>query len=506
MNAERSRLRGRRWFLAVFAAVGFGIAGMLFGWPTFRWAQAQSWERVPCEVESSEVRRHQARGSRASYSIAIQYRYHFKGSDYSSDQYDIWNQPGQGVSRMRSVVLQHPVGWRGFCHVNPAKPEQAVLSLEFPKQAWPGLLPALLGVAGLVGFVAAGRKPEASLGGGMGTQPPVSSPVTRRTPKRAGAFVFLITFCLAWNLTVFLISSQLIREYQAGRAPLFVLAFLLPFLIAGIVMFVLAFREAGSLFGPRPVLTLDPGDLIAGRSVFLRWSFEGPAYRIQKLVVALEGFEYVRYRQGKTTREDESVFRRIVVYEGSERSAISGGESRVDLPRDLIPTFGEASNMGCRWRVRITAEVRGLPDLKQDFDARVLPSTEGSGGEAGMSGKAEEVTASSGRLKLGIRNGKAPHSPGSFVHGAVGWSLDSVPTRAEVRLVLRLESEWDDRVFPQATLALPSPKAQEARTFEIQIPTSVLPSYQGKYIRASWQVQLAVEPGGGFAHSEILVA
>ena len=73
-----------------------------------------------------------------AYKAVIHYRYEFKGQVFESQRYSIFSEDfTRGASEKRRIVRACPPGKKIICRVDPANPEEAVISTRLP---WSELL------------------------------------------------------------------------------------------------------------------------------------------------------------------------------------------------------------------------------------------------------------------------------------------------------------------------------------------------------------------------------
>jgi hypothetical protein len=116
--------------------------------PLWQIQQAADWEKVPCTIISSELRRYRSGKGRPNY-IAISYQYSFRGQRYGSSRYSFFTTSSSDTVWKNAVIQQHPPGATTSCFVNPQAPDEAVLERGVTKALWWDLLPLPLMATGL---------------------------------------------------------------------------------------------------------------------------------------------------------------------------------------------------------------------------------------------------------------------------------------------------------------------------------------------------------------------
>lgn len=128
-----------RWcgFIFLFFFSGMGMIGLYQNvlQPLQRNLQAQKWSSQPAVVTKSIVetqRRHSKSSSYTVYKAVISYRYFYKGKEYTSDLYSMFNDFKRSGSTARQLVRNYPPGKQIRCFVNPDVPFQAVIDKKIP--------------------------------------------------------------------------------------------------------------------------------------------------------------------------------------------------------------------------------------------------------------------------------------------------------------------------------------------------------------------------------------
>ncbi len=142
---------------AMFLAFGlFGLA--CFGWAGYRTWTAQSWPLVPCRILSADVVSRRSgggpkHGGGTSWSLEVSYLYRIGGREYRSERYEFANLSTGGQCGKAAAARKLRNRPDTFCRVNPADPEDAVLSTEISGGYWFALIflvPVALGTAVIV--------------------------------------------------------------------------------------------------------------------------------------------------------------------------------------------------------------------------------------------------------------------------------------------------------------------------------------------------------------------
>lgn len=130
-----------QYFVLFFGGILL-LSGIICGYFTFLspawkiWNSAD-WSQTPCEVESSRFTSSSS-GEGTTYDIELIYHYQYKGITYIGDRYDFMN---SNITRPDDwLVRNYFPGKKTFCYVNPANPDEAVLSRDVSLDLWIGVI------------------------------------------------------------------------------------------------------------------------------------------------------------------------------------------------------------------------------------------------------------------------------------------------------------------------------------------------------------------------------
>ena len=152
-----------------FIGLALALAGGVFFalmWRSFQRARAvEHWPVVPCVILKSESEERQVDpNSAAERRFAVLFGYEWQGRPYESELVKL---RGSGWSSKSDIVTayieKYPEGSRQECHVNPKKPEQAVLEKESKAPGYSLGFPGIFVVGGLGMVVGAWRTPAGTL-------------------------------------------------------------------------------------------------------------------------------------------------------------------------------------------------------------------------------------------------------------------------------------------------------------------------------------------------------
>lgn len=394
---------GRNGLVLLFGI--FLIAGLTTTWPLLlrpatRLARAQSWPAVPCRIVSSEVG-NVSTGEGDSYRPFVLYRYTLAGREYRSNRITFAPATGGKSAGARAVARQYRPGSAATCYVDPGDPTMAVLDRGFTPAMLFGLIPlgfALMGTIGLGRILR--RKAELPGTGGRGGSLSPITPARLAGPRGTGRaarsapataagngaaspavlaprspawakFLGVLLFAAFWNgvLSIFLVEA--ISDYRRGRGNLCLTAFLVPFVVIGLITIGAAIHQFLAMFNPRPQITAG-GTLRPGATVDLKWLFTGRYDRILRLRITLEGREEATYRRGTDTTTDKRVFHKAELIDTGRGMDIRAGTAKLSIPDGTMHSFA-APNNKIIWELAIHGEISGWPDVKQEFNLDVLP-------------------------------------------------------------------------------------------------------------------------------------
>lgn len=388
-------------FFGLFLAVGLATFYFFFAKPAMRIVAARSWRETPCVVLASRVRTHEGDDSN-TYSVDVLYEYEFGGRTYQSNRYQFLGGSSGGSESKEAVVARHPPGTRTVCYVDPADPQEAVLTRSFTKEYLVGLVPlvfVLAGGGGVLWVASMARKartlsrgealwgvPAPALAAGetmrfaetdVESRPAVLRPAARPITR----FVLLTCACLFWNGIVSVFVWQASKGWRSGNPDGCLTVFLVPFVLIGLLLIWGVFHQFLALFNPRPRLSLSSRSIPLGGSATLDWSFSGAASRIGKLRIFVEGREECRYRRGTDTHTDKEVFSTIEVLDSPGLSAGASGNARLSIPSETMHSF-TAPNNKVVWSLKLKGEIRSWPDVDEEFELIVRPARGSSGSTA----------------------------------------------------------------------------------------------------------------------------
>lgn len=397
-------------FGAVFLVVGVGIGVPLTVLPTMRTLEAESWDEVPCEIDRSAILTFDGDDG-DTYQVDILYRYDVAGQTYRSNRYSFSSLgSSSGYEGKRDTVRQHPVGHETVCYVNPDDPTQATLKRGWGMGNLLALIPIPFALAGLAIMWAGTRKliatedsgwsagastrskanQKANRGGGtrIDADSGVSGPVVLKPRmSRVGKAFGLLFIGLFWNGIVSVFVYQVVQSYIKGDPDLCMTAFMVPFVLVGLVLVGAFCQSLLVIAAPAVELTLDRRAIPLGGSTTLRWSVAGRPGRLHGLTITLVGTESATYRRGTDTVTDKNDFytEHLVGGDIEAKEKEGGGTDPLALPIDAdrgertlrIPAGTmhsfKGGNNQVTWTLKVRAWVPRWPDPKDEYEVRILP-------------------------------------------------------------------------------------------------------------------------------------
>lgn len=511
-------------FGLVFAVIGLVAFWFVFLSPLLRQQASRSWVETPCEILASELE--VVRGSdNTTYRVAVRYRYVWQGVAHESERYDFSSgSTNIGVDGMRAAVAAHPPGRHTVCYVDPDDPASAVLSRETSGSFWFGLLTLLFPLFGFlfiyltwrgaretaaasplaagtgVGSLAAAGKNAGRRATPFAADPSTSGEVALRPAAgRIGTFVVLLCVALFWNGIVSVFVVQAAKEFGRGFIGWFLPIFLIPFVVIGLLLLGAALQAFSRLFAPPVEVRLEPSRLRLGARVPFTWRLGGRGVR--KLTIRLVAREEASYRQGTSTRTDQSDFHRTVLFESIDRLALTEGRAEIVLPAaDAAPSLHSANNK-IVWELAVEGDIPWRADVDDRFVLPVRPPVSSAPSLA----TPEPVPHVGAGLTLWSVERYAPGEMLVFT-----LARDTAPPAAsEGPLTVQLGWFTEGRGTSDAAVVwsekLPGLAAGGERGFELRLPGEPW-SFSGKLIAVSWRLEVLDTKGAPLVSAPLVLA
>jgi hypothetical protein len=400
---------GEALFFAVFLV--FGIAAFTITLATMAWPELRAnrhFLETHCTIVKtaiSELRTDDGPAYRPDITIA----YEVSGKKFKTVTYDAARMYSSSKANAREIADQFRVGEQYVCWYDPRDPQQAVLVRGY--SGWMYLLlliPAsfiIIGGGGLIYTLfhwgtSAERRSALQhraakidlTGEGLDEKdnypqipPPTdakSSPGTRlmyRLPiatspgwQLFGAFCA----CIVWNAITGVFVAFAIRSHFKGDPEWFLTFFIIPFVLIGLVLVFVLFRQLLIATGIGPTrMEVSHYPLRPGESCDL-YLCQAGRLSLHSLQVVLVCDEHATFRQGTDTRtETRRVFEQSIF--SQERLEIDPAapfehEWPFQIPSGSMHSFKSAHNE-IRWQLLVKGDVAGWPNFERDYPLIVYP-------------------------------------------------------------------------------------------------------------------------------------
>lgn len=372
---------GKGRMIGFFFGIPFFAAGLFFCWigalqPIFKVLSSANWPEVSCVISTSAVKSHSSSDG-TTYSVDIQFHYQYEDSSYTGGSYNFSKMNSSGSTGKYEITSRYPVGSEHRCWVNPADPDEAVLSRDLP-----GIVYFVIPFTSVFMIVGLGI----SLGS-LGLMPRKwkEKVYSRHKPVEdvdegerwlkpgiggKGKFIGALFVALFWNGITSVFVLQVIRGFFEGDPEWFLTLFMLPFVLIGLIMVGAVFYFFIALFNPRVELCLSEARPRLGQQVRLVWRSSGSLHRVERLNIILHGREAATYRRGTDSVTDHSTFFRQVVFETDQPGAHTSGEIDFSIPGDSMHSFDGGSNK-IEWRLLVKGSIRRWPDIDEAYPLTV---------------------------------------------------------------------------------------------------------------------------------------
>jgi len=388
---NKDQAKGRRFigcFFTVFMLFGLAMSAM-FLWPLVQIYQASSWRPTPCTILTSRVESHSGSKGGSTYSVEVSFRYTVDDKEYVGTRYKFMSGSSSGYDGKKEIVDRLSPGTQATCYVNRRDPADAVIERGVTGDIFFGCIPlvfALIGAGGLFGvFVFKGRKRPPGVTPGL-PEPKVAAPRAGATTLRAGSsrigkLIFALIFGLIWNSVVSVFLVQCVSGWSQGQGDGCMTAFLVPFLLVGVGVAVLAVYFFLGLFNPSTALKLSSPTIALGDDLEIDWETTGNVDRVKSFSITLEGREEATYRRGTSTSTDKAVFARIELVKSNRGKDLRRGKVKLAIPADTMHTFKSRNNK-ILWVLQVKGDIPMWPDIGDEYPLEILPQRAAAGGSA----------------------------------------------------------------------------------------------------------------------------
>lgn len=186
--------------------------------------------------------------------------------------------------------------------------------------------------------------------------------------SRLPTFVAIGAVAVVWNAICW---WQFASAVKLG--PPTAIAFMLVFVLIGLVLLGSAIHAFLALFNPTVEIFADDQQLAIGDKLELRWRLTGKASRVRMLRITIEGAEHATYTRGTDITTERHTFRTLDVAGTTDPAEIADGGAIVLIPHDAVPSF-TANNNKIVWRLLVQGEIPNWPDIDDEFVLDVVGS------------------------------------------------------------------------------------------------------------------------------------
>ena len=406
---------------AIFFCAGWGMFWGLFIYPLTKSREARNWPVHPCHIELSEVEEHHDDDG-SSYSPKIRYTYALDGKDFVSERYTFTSM-SSGRRWAEKIVERFPAGRDSVCYYDPNDPAMSVLERGFRgMEFWFGLLfPWVFILVGggilYFGLIKSRAQPRSGAISPLPARAPVANPALtarplpfaasdadqeeedgedgdedeereldtdpnaeyaefegprklKQTASRLATVLVVGLVGLFWNGIVGLFLYLMVFR---GQGNWFLLLFLSPFVVVGLLMILAFFHQLLSLVNPTVEMALSNGAVALGESIDVAWQLTGRVQRIRHLSVVVEGTERATYTRGTSTVTDTHRFRAIELLSTEDPGEFAFGTRVLTIPADTMHSFASGNN-AIVWTIKVVGDIPWWPNVNDTFEFKVKPA------------------------------------------------------------------------------------------------------------------------------------
>lgn len=186
--------------------------------------------------------------------------------------------------------------------------------------------------------------------------------------SRLPSFAAIGVVAVVWNAICW---WQFASAVKLG--PPTAIAFMLLFVLFGLVLLGSAVHAFLALFNPTVEIFADDEQPAIGDTLELRWRLTGKASRVRMIRITIEGTEHATYKQGDDITTERHTFQTLDVAGTTEPAEIADGRATVLIPHDAVPSF-TANHNKIVWRLIVQGEIPNWPDIDDEFVLDVVGS------------------------------------------------------------------------------------------------------------------------------------
>ena len=348
---------------------------------------AERWPSVQGEVIDSRVI--ESRGDDSTtYRGYVAYRYEVDGVEHRSDQFSFISMSSSCYSCARKIVKDHPKGSTVRVYFNPDQTTKSVLDRNWRWSYLFGFLPAIFALIGGIGLYDSVKKSSLTREAGPLLASNVqiaawagSLPRVRRD-SRTGLynlapahssrtkFIVILFFTLFWNGIIAMVAADGSSGFSLNVFALFGTLFLIPFVGIGLGLIALTIYLFFGIWSPSVSVLMPDLTLLPDRNYSCKWHVDGSYRKIRALEIHLKAEEKIYYNSGDDrSSRDRTVFKQSL-YKTTQQLNVQRGEFELSIPKGAMHTL-DTNDTKYIWSILITADVAGLPDVKEEIDIHV---------------------------------------------------------------------------------------------------------------------------------------
>lgn len=275
---------GRGVFFSIFIIAGLGISYLFFGIPYLALQQTQSWTPASCTILDSRVAATASRDSKSgqssnSYSLEVRYEYDFGGRHFVGNTYNAAGSRFMSSQSMYEKVEMLSSGSLVDCYIDPNDPTRSVIDRQMPERLFLALLPLILTLAGILGWVA--TSPDKHERSSSGT-------IRKRAQSPLRGLISYLMVTVLVNALVTSVVYGVCFNWGEGEINYLPLLFSIPFiLLAALLLLGLPYVFL-QLLNPTVEIELESEQVELGSAFSVAWTLQGNPNRVKEMVLELK--------------------------------------------------------------------------------------------------------------------------------------------------------------------------------------------------------------------------
>ncbi|MGE4285518.1 MAG: DUF3592 domain-containing protein [Phycisphaerae bacterium] len=385
MSRAKKKSISPKILFAIFLAMGLVMSYFLTYRPLSQLIDSRGWAETPCKITSAKVASHTSRNkgrTNTTYSIDIEYAYNFGGTAYHGERYDFIGGSSSGRGKKQAVVDKYRSAEAPICYINPEKPGQSVLNNQPHAGYLLTMIPLVFLFVGLFGLIFSDKIDDMQKRKHENRKPDNKQEINELGEicvggkSKRGSFFAILVFALLWNgFAGVLVSNSISNMKHGGGAFAWgSMLFIIPFVLVGLLLLVIAISSFLQLFNPCITLILSSGEAKLGEGIVIKWKMnKGKVERIRKLKLTLQGVERVSYRSGKNRNTAKFKFFDMDFFSTDNKHEIMSGETVLLLPDNTMHSL-DLGDKQIIWTVKLNGDIAKWPDVNEEYKIRVLPA------------------------------------------------------------------------------------------------------------------------------------